>query len=193
MKATTINMSTFTLSGPGATAVAGAVTYSGTTATFTPPTSALAASTLYTATITTGSNKSRWNRLGKQFFCVDLHDGNDPGSRLRDSSGTASSMYRVWNQKIIADVQRGHELRKTIINAAGTFTVAVAGVGGAAVPGTVTYVAAADTATCFAPTAGQFAAAAVAVHRHASHGGAKRSRQRHGEQLCLEFYNGHGR
>ena len=35
---------------------------------------------------------------------------------------------------------------------AGTFTVAVAGVGGAAVPGTVTYVAATNTAT-FAPTA----------------------------------------
>ncbi len=52
MKATTISTSTFTVSGPGATAVAGAVTYSGTTATFT-PTSALAASTLYTATITT--------------------------------------------------------------------------------------------------------------------------------------------
>jgi len=57
MTATTINTSTFTLTGPGTTAVTGTVTYdpSGSVATFTPSTPAsLAASTLYTATITTG-------------------------------------------------------------------------------------------------------------------------------------------
>jgi hypothetical protein len=54
MNPATINSATFTLSGPGATPVAGNVTYTGTTATFT-PTAALAAGTLYTATITTGA------------------------------------------------------------------------------------------------------------------------------------------
>jgi Ice-binding-like/Bacterial Ig-like domain len=56
MSSTSINGLTFTLAGPGTTAVAGTVTYnaSSSTATFT-PSSALAATTMYTATITTGA------------------------------------------------------------------------------------------------------------------------------------------
>jgi len=53
MKSATINGSTFTVTAPGG-AVAGTLTYSGVTATFT-PTAALAFSTVYTATITTGA------------------------------------------------------------------------------------------------------------------------------------------
>src|SRR4029077_15680644 len=54
MNAATINGTTFTVTGPGATPVAGGVTYAGSTATFT-PTAVLANSTLFTATITTGA------------------------------------------------------------------------------------------------------------------------------------------
>jgi Ice-binding-like/Bacterial Ig-like domain len=56
MNAATINSATFTLTGPGATSVAGLVAYAavGNTLTFTPTTN-LTASTLYTATITTGA------------------------------------------------------------------------------------------------------------------------------------------
>lgn len=56
MNAATINSTTFQLTGPGATAVAGLVAYAavGNTLTFT-PTANLAASTLFTATITTGA------------------------------------------------------------------------------------------------------------------------------------------
>jgi Ice-binding-like/Bacterial Ig-like domain len=54
------------------------------------------------------------------------------------------------NQKIIATFSEA--MNSAAVIAPGTFTVAVAGAGGAAVPGTVTYVAAANTAT-FAPTA----------------------------------------
>ena len=56
MNPATITGTTFTLTGPGTTPVAGVVTYvaSSNTATFT-PSSALALSTLYTATITTGA------------------------------------------------------------------------------------------------------------------------------------------
>jgi hypothetical protein len=56
MNSTSINGATFTLTGPGATPVAGVVTYDApsNTATFT-PSSAFALSTLYTATITTGA------------------------------------------------------------------------------------------------------------------------------------------
>ncbi|MGA1977079.1 MAG: ice-binding family protein [Bacteroidales bacterium] len=53
MDPSTINASTFTLT-QGTTAIPGSVTYSGTTATFT-PTNALAAATTYTATVTTGA------------------------------------------------------------------------------------------------------------------------------------------
>jgi hypothetical protein len=54
MAPATVSASTFTVTGPGGTAVAGAVTYSGLVATFTPSAS-LANSTVYTATITTGA------------------------------------------------------------------------------------------------------------------------------------------
>jgi hypothetical protein len=61
MDPTTINESTFTLM-QGSNAVPGAVTYSGTTATFT-PTNVLAASTVYTATMTTGAKTTAGNSL----------------------------------------------------------------------------------------------------------------------------------
>ena len=54
MNSATITPSTFTLTGPGGVAVAGAVTYSGVTATFTPA-AVLAYNTTYTATITNGA------------------------------------------------------------------------------------------------------------------------------------------
>jgi hypothetical protein len=53
MKSSTLTSSTFTVTSPGG-AVAGAVAYSGVTATFT-PSAALAYATVYTATITTGA------------------------------------------------------------------------------------------------------------------------------------------
>ncbi|HZL27128.1 MAG TPA: Ig-like domain-containing protein [Acidobacteriaceae bacterium] len=64
MNAATINSATFTLAGPGATAVAGQVAYAsvGNTATFT-PTANLVANTLYTATITTGVTDLAGNAL----------------------------------------------------------------------------------------------------------------------------------
>jgi hypothetical protein len=61
MDPSTINTSTFTLM-HGTTAVPGEVTYSGTTATF-KPTNVLAASTLYTATMTTGAKTLTGNSL----------------------------------------------------------------------------------------------------------------------------------
>ena len=56
MQSSTINTTTFTLTGPGLTAVPGTVAYVGSSdvATFT-PNSPLALNTLYTATITTGA------------------------------------------------------------------------------------------------------------------------------------------
>ena len=68
MNSSTINGATFTLMGPGVTPVLGTVTYStiGDTATFT-PSSALATSTVYTATITTGVSDLSGNPLASNF------------------------------------------------------------------------------------------------------------------------------
>ena len=66
MAPATINTTTFTLTGPGSTAVAGAVSYAGTTATFTPA-SSLLANTIYTGTITTGATDPGGNALGANF------------------------------------------------------------------------------------------------------------------------------
>ena len=57
MNSATITASTFTVTGPGGAAVAGAVVYNGVTATFTPA-AVLAYNTTYTATITTGATNS---------------------------------------------------------------------------------------------------------------------------------------
>lgn len=68
MNPTSINGSTFTLAGPGTTAVTGTVSYdaSSTTATFT-PSSALLATTAYTATITTGATDEYGIALANNF------------------------------------------------------------------------------------------------------------------------------
>ena len=68
MNPATINTTTFTLTGPGITPVAGTVTYvvSSDVATFT-PTSPLALDTLYTATITTGAQDLAGDPLASDF------------------------------------------------------------------------------------------------------------------------------
>jgi O-glycosyl hydrolase len=68
MNSSTVTASTFTLTGPGNTAVAGLVTYNtGTsTATFT-PSAALAYNTSYTATITTGATSSAGAALASNY------------------------------------------------------------------------------------------------------------------------------
>ena len=62
MDAATITTTTFTLTAPGPVPVAGTVTYAGTVATLN-PTSALAVSTVFTATITTGVKDLAGNAL----------------------------------------------------------------------------------------------------------------------------------
>lgn len=68
MNPSTIDASTFTLSGPGTTPVSGVVTYdtSSNTAIFTPAV-ALALSTVYTATVTTGAHDMFGNALAANF------------------------------------------------------------------------------------------------------------------------------
>lgn len=65
MKATTINTTTFTIK-QGVTNIVGTVTYSGTTATFTPA-APFAPSTVYTGTITTGAQDAAGNAMAANY------------------------------------------------------------------------------------------------------------------------------
>jgi len=145
MDATTITASTFTVSGPAGAAVTGAVTYSGNTAVFTPA-APLAASTMYTATITTGAKNPAGTALASNFVWT-FTTGTIPTVTSTNPLNAATNV--ALNQKITATFSEG--MNPTTVTATGTFSLAVAG-GGAAVPGTVTYVAATNTAM-FAPAA----------------------------------------
>jgi hypothetical protein len=146
MAPATINTMTFTLTGPGGAAVGGAVTYSGTTATFT-PTNLLAANTVYVATVTTGAQDPSGAALAANFGW-SFTTGTIP--TVASTNPLNGAINVPINQKITATFSEA--MKATTVTAAGTFTVAAAGTGGAAVPGTVTYVAATNTAT-FTPTA----------------------------------------
>jgi hypothetical protein len=146
MNAASISASTFTLAKAGGTSVTGAVTYSGMTATFT-PSSVLAANTLYTATITTGAQDPAGNALTANvvwtFTTVAL-------PVVTSTIPLGGAVNVALNQKLTATFSQS--MNAATITAPGTFTLAIAGAGGAATPGTVTYLAATNVAT-FAPTA----------------------------------------
>ncbi len=137
MNAATINGATFTLTGPGTTAVAGQVVYStiGNTATFTPAAN-LAASTLYTATITTGAQDLSGNALAVNYVWTF-------------TTGTAASTTKPiivstipvngatavpLNQSISASFS---EAMNPLTITSSTFTLV--GPGAVAVPATVSY------------------------------------------------------
>jgi len=146
MAPATINTMTFTLTGPGGAAVAGAVTYSGTTATLT-PTNSLAANTVYVATVTTGVQDPSGASLAAN-FAWSFTTGTIP--TVTSTNPLNGAINVPINQKITATFSEA--MNATTVTAAGTFAVSAAGAGGAAVPGTVTYVAGTNTAT-FTPTA----------------------------------------
>lgn len=66
MNTSTLNTTTFTVTGPGLAPVAGSVTGAGTTATFT-PTVSFASNTLYTATVKTGAKDLAGNALAANY------------------------------------------------------------------------------------------------------------------------------
>jgi ice-binding like protein/Big-like domain-containing protein len=150
MNATTINTSTFLVTGAASAGVTGTVTYTGTTATFTPA-AALAPNTLYTATITTGAENPGGNSLASNFVWTFTTQAIPTVISTNPSNGAINVPI---NQKITATFSQA--MNPTTVIAAGTFTVAVSAVDGvpvdgAAIAGTVTYVAATNTAM-FAPS-----------------------------------------
>ncbi len=140
MNPATINPATFTLSGPGATPVAGNVTYTGTTATFT-PTATLAAGTLYTATITTGAKDPGGVGLAANYVWTFA---TVPSPSVVSTVPVSGATAIAVNTPISATFSQTME--PTTIGPA-TFTLT--GPGATPVSGTVTY---AGTTATFTPT-----------------------------------------
>lgn len=133
MDQATINSLTFTLK-QGTTLVPGAVTYSGTTATFTPSTN-LAASTIYTGTITTGSKNIEGIALASN-FTLSFTTGSAPDIILPtvNSTDPLNNAINVERNKIIA-LTFSEAMDLSTINTS-TFTLKQ---GTTLIPGTVAY------------------------------------------------------
>jgi hypothetical protein len=150
MNPATINSSTFTLSGPGVTNVAGLVAYAavGKTLTFI-PTANLASSTLYTATITTGVQNLAGNALASNYvwtFTTGTAAAVIPPEIVSTSPDNAATNVPL-NAAVSATFT---EAMNPLTITTATFTLT--GSGGASVAGTLSYDAINFIAT-FTPTA----------------------------------------
>jgi hypothetical protein len=146
MNPATINATTFTLTGPGTTAVAGVVTYAASTATFT-PSNPLALSTVYTATITTGAKDTFGNPLANNFawgFTTGSATCAPPTViSIAPPNGAAGICPNTLVTATFSETMKSSTINTT------TFTLT--GPGLTPVAGAVTYVASSDVAT-FTPT-----------------------------------------
>ncbi len=145
MNPTSINTSTFTVIGPAGASVIGTVTYSGTTATFTPAT-LLAPSSLYTATITTGATDAIGTALASNFVW-SFTTGTIP--TVISTNPVNGAINIPINRKITAIFSEA--MNPATVTAAGVFSLTIT-TGGAVVPGTTTFVTANNT-VIFSPTA----------------------------------------
>ena len=150
MNPATIDSATFTLAGPGGTAVKGVVTYvpAGSVATFTPDAD-LAASTLYTATITTGAKDLEAAALAKNYVWTFT-----TGAAIDKTSPTVISTIPA---DLATDVPLNQLVSATFSKAMNPATMTASnftlkGPGAAAVHGLVAYAAISNTIT-FTPTA----------------------------------------
>ena len=144
MNPATLNNATFTLTAGGA-AVAGTVTYAGTTATLTPSEN-LTANTLYTATITTGAQDVAGDALAANYVWM-FRSIPAPAPPTVTATNPANNATAVGlNQAISATFNEAVDPATLTTT---TFTVSG---GGAAVTGTVSYVVAGSVVT-FTPTA----------------------------------------
>ncbi len=145
MDPATITGSTFTVTGPGTTAVPGNVAYAGTgsAATFT-PTSNLVSSTVYTLTVTTGAKDLADNALTSNFTCT-FTTGSAPAitpPTVILTSPVCGATGVALNKTVNATFSEAMDpLTITTAN------VLLAGPGTTAVTGTVAYDAINDIAT----------------------------------------------
>jgi Ice-binding-like/Bacterial Ig-like domain len=142
MNPATISATTFTLTGPGTTAVAGAVSYAGSTATFT-PSSALALNTLYTGTITTGAQDPSGNALARNFVWTFTTNATACAAPTVISVAPANSAMAICPNTLVT-ATFSEAMQSSTIN---TTTFTLTGPGLTSVAGTVAYVGASDVAT----------------------------------------------
>jgi len=142
------------VAGVGGAPVAGTVSYTGTAATF-KPTANLTASTQFTAKITTAAKDLSGNALAAgavpnpwNFTTGTGPNTTAPTITLTSPANVATSV--ALNKTVSATFSTSMD--PLTITAPGTFTLAVAGVNGAAVTGTVTYDSQSNIAT-FTPSA----------------------------------------
>ncbi len=149
MNPATINTTTFTLTaGTPPVAVSGVVTFTGSTATFT-PSSALALNTVYTATITTGAQDLNGDALANNFtwsFTTSATACVPP--TVISVAPPIGATGICQNTVVVATFSVA--MNPATINTT-TFTLTAPGTPPVAVAGTVTYDAATDAAT-FTPT-----------------------------------------
>ncbi len=137
---------TFVVTGPGAAAVAGTVSCTGSIATFT-PTADLAVNTVYTATITTGAQSLAGTPLASNYvWTFRTLPAPTPPTVISTVPANGATAVAI-NQALSATFSVA--MNPATIDAA-TFTLTTTG--GAAVTGVVTYVAAGSVAT-FTPAA----------------------------------------
>ncbi len=134
----TFNATTFTVS-QGATAVAGTVSYTGSTATFT-PTNVLALNTIYTGTITTAAKNVAGTALAANYVWT-FNTGGSPSVILTDPLDLATAV--AFNKVITATFS---EAMDPLTITSSSFTLKI---GSATVLGAVTY---AGTTATFTPT-----------------------------------------
>jgi Ice-binding-like/Bacterial Ig-like domain len=146
MTPASINATTFTLTGPGTTPVTGVVTYAGSTAAFT-PSSALALSTLYTATITTGAKDLFGNPLASNFVWSFTTSSNACSSPTVISVAPPNGASGICPSTLVV-ATFSEAMNPSTIN---TTTFTLTGPGATPVAGAVTYVVSSDVAT-FTPT-----------------------------------------
>jgi hypothetical protein len=148
---TTTGTFTLAVAGAGGAAVPGTVQYAGTTATFT-PTAALAATKQYTATITTAAKDLTGNALAANFVWSFTTGAaaSTTAPTITLTNPASASITAPLNGSVNATFSEA--MNPNTVLAPGTFTLAVAGAGGASVPGTVTYDVNSDIAT-FTPNA----------------------------------------
>jgi Ice-binding-like/Bacterial Ig-like domain len=150
MNPATITATTFTLAGPGGAAVTGTVAYvvAGSIATFTPAAS-LAASTVYTATITTGAKDLAGDALASNFVWTfttsATPDTTKPTVTATNPANAATNV--PINQAVTATFSK--PVNPATISST---SFLLKGSGGAAVAGLVSYAGVANLAT-FTPTA----------------------------------------
>ena len=146
MNPATITGTTFTLQGPGTTAVAGVVTYAASTATFT-PSSALALSTLYTATITTGAQDASGNALASNFRWSFTTGSSSCAPPTVISVAPPNAATGICPNTLVS-ATFSEAMNPTTIN---TTTFTLTGPGNTSVAGAVSYVVSSYVAT-FTPT-----------------------------------------